>query len=317
MIEGTISTLLGIQPFMGCLIQRCKIRWSEHVPTAGVRILPNATIEFIINAEFFYNLPDSEKVGLAWHEMLHLIMTHLDRGIGLNPKIANVAMDMDINQMIHPTYLPKGALLPSQFGFDKAQSFEVYYNLLKTHPDMEKYQQKKKYKGGLDGEKKKGQKGPKQDPEAIKKKIQEKLDELKAKQQEQKQSSKKGSKKSQQDLSDRQQSISERLNDMDNMKDQSEDSKNIQKEQEKMADEMKDDSKRLSIKDQIREKLAELDAKIKEQSKSLTTSSKEAQKQLCEQQKVLTERLEQIGMKNESKISDEILKTHQSIVERI
>lgn len=167
-MDKTVSILLSYEPFMACLVQRCKLRWTDKCPTAGVRILPGGVIELLVNPEFFYLQSEAARVGLIWHEMYHLICGHIDRSYGLDPHTANVAMDEAINQLIPQKFLPKKAILPEYFNHEKRQAFEVYYNLHKKRGDAAKYQQKKEYQGGIDDETNK-----KEIMEQIKKKLEE------------------------------------------------------------------------------------------------------------------------------------------------
>lgn len=150
MLEKEISLLLSIEPYFGVLCQKCRIKWSEEIPTAGVRIMPQGVIEMIVNPEFYFLKTQHEKVGLIWHELLHLVANDVKNYIGLDPNRANIAMDEANNQYIKPQYLPKRAILPEFFKHERNKPFEYYYNLHLKRDDSQKYQQKKKYEGGLD-----------------------------------------------------------------------------------------------------------------------------------------------------------------------
>lgn len=151
-MDKTISILLSYQPFMACLVQRCKLRWTDKCPTAGVRIMPAGVIELLVNPEFFYLQSEAARVGLMWHEMYHLIAGHIEGSYGLDPETANVAMDESINQLIPQRFLPKRAILPEFFRHEKNKVFEYYYNQHLKRGDAAKYQQPKKYEGGVDDE---------------------------------------------------------------------------------------------------------------------------------------------------------------------
>lgn len=151
-MDKTISILLSYQPFMACLVQRCKLRWTDKCPTAGVRIMPAGVIELLVNPEFFYLQSDAARVGLIWHEMYHLIAGHIEGSYGLDPETANIAMDESINQLIPQRFLPKRAILPEFFRHEKNKVFEYYYNQHLKRGDAAKYQQPKKYEGGVDDE---------------------------------------------------------------------------------------------------------------------------------------------------------------------
>ncbi len=165
LFEETVNILIDNYQYYACLVQRCVILWTEKIPTAAVRIMPNSTIEMVINPEFFYNLSDKQRVGLIKHELLHLMNDHISRSLGLNPKIANVAMDTAINQFIPTIFLPPGALLDNnqKIELPPLENFEVYYNLLMNDPAINKKQVKKKYKGGLEKKQKKSNKSSKEE----------------------------------------------------------------------------------------------------------------------------------------------------------
>lgn len=111
-IEKARSILLHHQPFFACMLQSCVFRWDESVGTAGVRVNSRGKVELSVSPKFWNSLDGNQGVGLLMHEMLHLLNEHLTRGINLNPYIANIAMDIAINQYIPKGWLPNGALLP-------------------------------------------------------------------------------------------------------------------------------------------------------------------------------------------------------------
>lgn len=128
-MENTRTLLVHNQPYYALLLQQSRWAWSEKIPTACVGYVDN-NINLLINKEFFYSLPDDQKQGLLIHEMLHVLMGHLARGNGLNRQVANIAMDIAINQFIPRHMLPEGGLLPEHFKFEPNKSFEIYYDLL-------------------------------------------------------------------------------------------------------------------------------------------------------------------------------------------
>ena len=165
LFEESVNVLIDSYQYYACLVQRCAILWTDKVPTAAVRIMPNSIIEMVVNPEFFYNLSDKQRVGLIKHELLHLMNDHISRSLGLNPKIANVAMDTAINQLIPKPFLPPGALLDNnqKIELPALESFEIYYNKLMNDPAINKKQVQKKYKGGLEKQQKQKQKNKKEE----------------------------------------------------------------------------------------------------------------------------------------------------------
>lgn len=186
LLEKTIGILIDSYPFFACLVQRCSINWTATLPTAAVRVLPSGGLEMVINPEFFCQLTPKERVGLVLHEMLHLTNDHLSRSFGLDPQIANIAMDTSINQHIPLDFLPPGACLPDnvvlmenktrrengekEIKLDNMMIFENYYNILKTEFDKEhikKMQNPHKFDGQLDQSQKQKSKKQKQQEQQI------------------------------------------------------------------------------------------------------------------------------------------------------
>lgn len=123
--------LLHEQPYYALLLNKCRLTYTDAIPTAGVGVR-NAQLHLWVNRAFFSGLSKEHRVGLLIHEMMHLTNKHLERGKRYeHHKLANIAQDIAINQYIDPKLLPTGGLLPSQFpGFPEKQAFDVYYGLL-------------------------------------------------------------------------------------------------------------------------------------------------------------------------------------------
>jgi len=89
--------------------------WRKDLPTAGVS-KHNINYQLAINEEFWNGLSDDHKMGLLKHELLHIAFGHLVSFSSFsNKKLANVAMDMEINQYIDCSWLPGGDLTSDQF----------------------------------------------------------------------------------------------------------------------------------------------------------------------------------------------------------
>lgn len=154
------------QHLYSAMLQGCRLKMDNCVPTAGVRISGRGQVELMINQNFWNSLEGYEGVGLLMHEMLHILYEHLTRGKTLNPRIANIAMDISINQFIPLHWLPKGAMMPEMkypdfvsvkdetgqvqqvahpnageymWKLEKGRTFEVYYkDLMKLKEELEK-----------------------------------------------------------------------------------------------------------------------------------------------------------------------------------
>lgn len=81
----------------------------KSVPTAGISFDEFGNgIQFIINPDFWNTLSLREKAFVIAHECLHAYFEHGGRGKGLDPELANIAMDLIVNHG-----------LVDQFGFDR------------------------------------------------------------------------------------------------------------------------------------------------------------------------------------------------------
>jgi predicted metal-dependent peptidase len=110
-IQRAISVLISEEPFYASLVQSCKFTWNDTVKTAGVRVNNKAEVELVVSRKFWDKMFGYWGIGLLKHEMLHLVHEHLTRGKNLEHQIANLAMDIAINQYIDLTWLPEGGFL--------------------------------------------------------------------------------------------------------------------------------------------------------------------------------------------------------------
>jgi predicted metal-dependent peptidase len=73
---------------------------TEEMPTMAVTVRDNR-MEFFYNPEWTDKITDIECETTILHECMHLIWSHPARVGYRNPKIANIAMDMVVNEFIH------------------------------------------------------------------------------------------------------------------------------------------------------------------------------------------------------------------------
>lgn len=113
---GRIGKLLMMkQPFYGFFLLNLNKEFSSSVPTAGVG-LSGINQMLYVNPTFWDSLSENHKVGLLWHELLHICFFHLTmRHNFVDKKLFNIAADCEINQYITTEFLPDGAILPSSF----------------------------------------------------------------------------------------------------------------------------------------------------------------------------------------------------------
>ena len=98
------------EPYYGFFLIMLNKMWRKDLPTAGVS-KNGINYQLAINEEFWTSLSEKHQMGLLKHELLHIAFGHLvSFGSFRNRKLANVAMDMEINQYIDPDYLPTGGI---------------------------------------------------------------------------------------------------------------------------------------------------------------------------------------------------------------
>ena len=98
------------EPYYGFFLIMLNKMWRKDLPTAGVS-KNGINYQLAINEEFWESLSEKHQMGLLKHELLHIAFGHLvSFGSFRNRKLANVAMDMEINQYIDPEYLPDGGI---------------------------------------------------------------------------------------------------------------------------------------------------------------------------------------------------------------
>ena len=114
-LSKTSKELMLKEPYYGFFLIMLNKVWRKDLPTAGVS-KQNINYQLAINEEFWTGLSDMHKMGLLKHELLHIAFGHLTSFSSFsNKKLANVAMDMEINQYIDSSWLPGGDLTPDQF----------------------------------------------------------------------------------------------------------------------------------------------------------------------------------------------------------
>lgn len=114
------------EPYYGFFLIMLNKLWSNRLPTAGVS-KNGINYQLAINPEFWENLSDNHKLGLLKHELLHIAFNHLITfSLFSNKQLANVAMDMEINQYIDKDWLPGGEYSKEEFDeIKKAVDFEI------------------------------------------------------------------------------------------------------------------------------------------------------------------------------------------------
>ena len=128
------------EPFYGLFLIGLNKLWSKRVPTAGV-CKHNINFQLMINDEFWEGLSPEHHIGLLKHELLHIAFFHLTIHNDFPDKnLANIAMDLEINQYIDAQYLPDGGCtidneMFAPMNLPKKAGCREYYNLLQQQKD--------------------------------------------------------------------------------------------------------------------------------------------------------------------------------------
>ena len=98
------------EPYYGFFLIMLNKVWRKDLPTAGVS-KNGINFQLAINEEFWTGLSEMHQMGLLKHELLHIAFGHLTSFKSFkNHRLANIAMDMEINQYIDKDWLPKGGV---------------------------------------------------------------------------------------------------------------------------------------------------------------------------------------------------------------
>ena len=129
------------EPFYGFFLIALNKVWGQKVPTAGVS-KNGINYQLAINPDFWESLSDDHRLGLLKHELLHIAFGHLTTFFKFsNKRLANVAMDMEINQYISKEWLPEGGIDINDYEdlkLDRKAGCRYYYDKLKQLQDDKK-----------------------------------------------------------------------------------------------------------------------------------------------------------------------------------
>jgi len=129
------------EPFYGFFLIALNKVWGQKVPTAGVS-KNNINYQLAINPDFWESLSDNHRLGLLKHELLHIAFGHLTTFFKFSDKrLANVAMDMEINQYIDDEWLPEGGIDINNYedlNLERKAGCRYYYDKLKELKDKKK-----------------------------------------------------------------------------------------------------------------------------------------------------------------------------------
>jgi predicted metal-dependent peptidase len=137
-LSKTGKELMLKEPYYGIFLIMLNKVWNKRVPTAGVS-KNGINYQLIINEDFWTSLSEEHMLGLLKHELLHIAFGHLTTYFKFsNKKLANVAMDMEINQYIHKDWLPEGGIDINDYAdlnLERKAGCRYYYDKLQDLKD--------------------------------------------------------------------------------------------------------------------------------------------------------------------------------------
>ena len=121
------------EPYYGFFLIMLNKVWRKDLPTAGVS-KNGINFQLAINEEFWTGLSEMHQMGLLKHELLHIAFGHLTSFKSFkNHRLANIAMDMEINQYIDEDWLPTGGINIDDYedlDLDRKAGCRYYYDKL-------------------------------------------------------------------------------------------------------------------------------------------------------------------------------------------
>lgn len=136
-VSRAIIALYMAEPFFAHIVQGMPRRVDDTTATAAVALVGN-TIELRVSPTFFKTLTKDERVAVIKHEILHVILKHLLRTQGRQPRLWNLACDVVVNALVGRWPLPTGAITHATFPdieLPQDATAEVVYEKLKAMQD--------------------------------------------------------------------------------------------------------------------------------------------------------------------------------------
>ena len=132
-LSKACKDLMFREMYWGFFILMMNKVWRNNLPTAGVS-KNGINFQLAINEQFFTDLPKLHREGLIQHEAMHIAYNHLTQWFNFSDKkIANIAMDLVINQTISDDYLPEGGMkleLFPELNLEPDEGTHYYYEKL-------------------------------------------------------------------------------------------------------------------------------------------------------------------------------------------
>jgi predicted metal-dependent peptidase len=137
-LSKTSKDLMLKEPYYGFFLILLNKLWSPNLPTAGVG-KQGINYQLLINPTFWEELSNEHRMGLLKHELLHIAFGHLSIYFKFSDKkLANIAMDMEINQYISADWLPEGGIDINNYPeltLDPKAGTRYYYDKLRNAKD--------------------------------------------------------------------------------------------------------------------------------------------------------------------------------------
>ena len=134
------KNLMYKEYYYGIFLMMLNKKWESRIPTLGVG-LKGMHFELLINEDFWMSRPELIQVGALKHECLHLIHFHLTDFQHLeNKEIANIAMDIEINQYIADENREDEWMTPDRFphlNLELKMGTNYYYEKLMEAKDRQ------------------------------------------------------------------------------------------------------------------------------------------------------------------------------------
>lgn len=132
-LARTTKELMFEEPFYGLLLVTLNKLFDDKVGTACVGV-SGINFNLKISPTFWQGLTAEKRRGLLKHELMHMAFFHLtDYHHLVDRKVANMAMDIEINQYIKPEMLPEGGLGIHTFpelNLEEKMGTKYYYDKL-------------------------------------------------------------------------------------------------------------------------------------------------------------------------------------------
>ena len=133
-LSKTSKDLMLKEPFYGFFLIMLNKVWHDAIGTAAVS-KNGINYQLTVSEKFWEPLSELQRMGLLKHELLHIAFNHLTTfDLFKDKKLANIAMDMEINQYIDKDWLPKGGIDIddySDLNLNRRAGSRYYYDKLK------------------------------------------------------------------------------------------------------------------------------------------------------------------------------------------